>query len=619
MQKHVAFLIFVVFASALVVSSVCQVWIAFLGLVISLALCIFLFFFKRRNACVMTLFAVLFFSACTLGASVRKSQETVLEKMPWYCAVDFTATVTEVSAPVFSKDTVINISLKDISSPQIENLPSWYTLNRWVDEKEDIKVGDVLKGRAILVPISAKKNPLSADFAASAHRKNVIGTLYSGHHIPTGKNAINSATLRYHIREHIKNSLLKANVSPLSAQMTSALILADKAAIDHTTKEAFRLSGTTHLLVVSGLHVGIIAMLAWWLTFFLRRKKVLRMAIVLGILWAYGYLCGFSAPVVRALWMFSILTVAGTGKRAYFSLNALGVAGVSYLIFHPMDIFSAGYQMSYAATAGIIVFYPLVDKWCNKIPSPWSFFVKIVAVSMVAQIALLPFVMYYFDYLNLLFPLSNLMLIPLISYIIIPWGLVMIVVALCGVSVPIISTWYSNVCAFAADIASTIGEKSEFAVQGYSLGLFACVAIGLFALAVLFLLRNRKMSLYLALSGVIAVLCSILMEDKSAYVGVVDGKCVVYSGKEFIPLGKNDCLYSEKDTICYATDIRHVFPNERFSLLTDTFFYPEITPSRIILLPSSPVRIMPLWIRYCTEKTIPMYDMRKNGYLKLEE
>ncbi len=202
--------------------------------------------------------------------------------------------------------------------------------------------------------------------------------------------------------------------------LVEALLLGYKRGIDPETRAAFQLSGTAHILAVSGLHVGLV------LTFMLfllgrllppgsDRHPAVTLPLI-GLLFFYGFLTAASPSAIRAVLMGSIALLARMHYRPYAALNALGFAAFIQLLFSPRVLYNLGFQLSYAAVAGILAWYATFRQLLNglaRLPYAGSYVRDLLAVSLAAQLGTLGLSWAYFGQFPLYFLVANLLSIPL--------------------------------------------------------------------------------------------------------------------------------------------------------------------------------------------------------------
>ncbi len=202
-------------------------------------------------------------------------------------------------------------------------------------------------------------------------------------------------------------------------QLAVAMLLGRKGGIDSELRSSYSRSGAAHLLAVSGLHLGVIFLIANLLLKMLNllyRGHLLRNILVVVIIWLYAYIVGMSASVVRAATMFSILQLALLTARQYSSLNALAAAIIFMVGVDVKCIFDIGFLLSITAVAAILLWaLPLWGILCSEYYSKMNYVVRFVGLSLiiglVCSIATAPLVGYAFGY----FTLWGVLLSPLVT------------------------------------------------------------------------------------------------------------------------------------------------------------------------------------------------------------
>ncbi len=137
------------------------------------------------------------------------------------------------------------------------------------------------------------------------------------------------------------------------AGMLNAMLFGDRAGLDKTQRVGFERTGSFHLFVVSGMHVGLLAGLVFWLARRLKLRDWLATVLTLALTFAYALLTGFGAPVQRALFMTAVFLLARLLSRERNVLNALGAAALGVLIWSPQALFEASFQMTFLAIIAI--------------------------------------------------------------------------------------------------------------------------------------------------------------------------------------------------------------------------------------------------------------------------
>ncbi|MCI1186047.1 ComEC family competence protein [Hymenobacter sp. DH14] len=223
--------------------------------------------------------------------------------------------------------------------------------------------------------------------------------------------------------------------------IASALVLGIKDDVDLATKQAYTATGTTHIMAVSGLQVGLLfAAMSWVLRKLFGRVKgfLLWSSLVgLGVIWSYAFLTGLSASVLRATVMFTVIIIGRALGRQDSIFNTLGVAAFLLLVWNPFLVADVGFQLSFLAVLSIVYVQPRIAGWLEVETyfyarrRPWQpkavqwlwkasgwFLDKLwqaVALSLAAQVATFGLGLYYFHQFPFSFLFSNLVAVPISS------------------------------------------------------------------------------------------------------------------------------------------------------------------------------------------------------------
>jgi len=217
------------------------------------------------------------------------------------------------------------------------------------------------------------------------------------------------------------------------------IILGDKESLPPGVQESFLKTGTGHILVVSGLHIGLILFLFLILFRVIALPSKLAFLVVIPILTYYALLTGLRPPVLRATLMVIIGLVSLIIDRDTPLLAILSLSCLIILFFNPLALFKASFQLSFLTVAGIIYLTPYLEIRLKKFP----FWLKrSLAISLSAQLSILPLLAFYFNRLPLIGIITNLIITPLIT-IILALGFLSLVLGMVSL---VLAQWvaYSN-------------------------------------------------------------------------------------------------------------------------------------------------------------------------------
>lgn len=280
-------------------------------------------------------------------------------------------------------------------------------------------------------------NPDEFDYARYLRRKGIAGTAYVAGgqwQLLTRRVEMSLLQKAFSYREKILQLYRKLGFDGDTFAVLSALTVGYKEELSEDIRETYSVSGASHVLALSGLHIGFLYAL---LCFIMKRlsgcgaaMRGLRAGIILLLLWSFAFFTGLSPSVVRSVIMFSLFALAGVFGRETISMNTLAAAALFMLIVCPGWLFDVGFQLSFCAVAAILLLYPWLYR---RVPVTHWFLKKVWAllvVSLVAQVGTAPLILLYFSRFSTHFLLTNLLVIPLVSLILYAAVLMLIVTPL---------------------------------------------------------------------------------------------------------------------------------------------------------------------------------------------
>ena len=299
-----------------------------------------------------------------------------------------------------------------------------------VDGQSVPRPGDHIYINARVGEVHTAGNPGAFDYARFLRRQGISGRAYvAGNRWKVRAMADAEVSLRLRMARY-RQSLSAQYFSHLGteeAAIAAAMSLGDKRSLDAAQRQSFSATGVSHVLALSGLHLGILFSL-YSLLFVnrlpSRRGRVFASLVGVALLWGFALLVSFPLSLVRATVMFTLwqLSVVLYGERS--SLNNLALAALLILLFSPASLFDIGFQLSFTSVFFILLLTPHIPRprWLRRsrlLPLVYGW----LTVSIVAQIGTGPLVAYYFHTIPLVGLLGNLLAIPL-AYVILGLALV---------------------------------------------------------------------------------------------------------------------------------------------------------------------------------------------------
>ncbi len=239
----------------------------------------------------------------------------------------------------------------------------------------------------------------------------------SGFSVPERRNLSHRALI---MREKIIGMFRERGIEGDRLALVAAITLGQKNMLDPEQKQYFIKAGVMHIMAVSGLHAVILSLFIFKLLFFLKgRLNILRVLITLLLLWSFAFVTGLTPSVLRATLMFTFLQAGNIMKRPVNPINSVLASAFVLILIRPSVIFDAGFLLSYSAVVFIISFYRdfyLKIRFRHRIPDLiW----QSAAVSIIAQAGTLPLTVMLFNRFPTWFILSNIIIVPLSSIVII--------------------------------------------------------------------------------------------------------------------------------------------------------------------------------------------------------
>lgn len=318
----------------------------------------------------------------------------------------------------------------------------------------DIEYGDLVSFKTQLRPVTGLRNPGGFDYAsalqregirASAviHRPEVLSRLATGGFAPLRR--------IYAWREQIRQRL-DGSLSPISSAILQSMLIGETGSLSPEIREAFMISGTTHLLSISGSHLAMVAFVVFqlsgrilkrmpvrWLLSSSRHVTVTRLSVLITLVPVvfYTLLAGAQVATVRSLVMILVYLAAVWFQRADDPLNALAVAALLIVLWEPQAVFSISFQLSYIAVLAMVLLGEKqrllrdnadkpegnLERETSHIGPLWKKLRVYLGMTIAAGASTLPLTAIYFNQIGWVGFLSNLIIVPFVGMVIVPLGL----------------------------------------------------------------------------------------------------------------------------------------------------------------------------------------------------
>jgi competence protein ComEC len=295
--------------------------------------------------------------------------------------------------------------------------------------RTDSCTGSIHPGSELIVKTSLKNvpppgNPGEFNYQQYLATRHIYkqGFVISGSwKVCDGSRGISLQAMACNMRNSLLQYFSKLNLHPAGFGLVSALTLGYKEDVDAHTKQVFSEAGVMHIMALSGFNVGIIALvLGYVLGIFDRNRpgRVGKTILIILFLWLFALITGLSPSVMRATVMISFVMTGRLFHRQVNTYNILFVSAFILLAISPGMLTDVSFQLSFAAVTGIILFQPGMNKLFysknHLVQATWQLF----TLSCAAQLSTFPLTLYYFHQFPVYFWLTNLYVVPLVSFII---------------------------------------------------------------------------------------------------------------------------------------------------------------------------------------------------------
>ena len=314
-------------------------------------------------------------------------------------------------------------------------------------EEKELDFKHFYKAEIYLNKVKANAQDFGFDYQKYLGRKQIYFQGYAPNSLQVAEkeNLTFSEKIKQKRLEILQN-IDQAKLSDKSKEFTKGIILADRTEMDRETVEDFSKSGLVHILAISGSHMAII----FWLILLLlkpifpARFRNFPIVISLIFIWLFAIFIDFGNSVIRSCIMITAYYFYVLLQRKPDLLHAMAISGLAILIFDTNQLFDVGFQLSFIAVFGIFWLNEPILKYLPKPKNTvQNFLVNVVSISIAAQVATLPLVIYYFHQYSLISVIANLVVIPF-SEVIIIFALLMTILLGFGFDISWLNTLYDS-------------------------------------------------------------------------------------------------------------------------------------------------------------------------------
>ena len=645
----------------------------FIALISSLSIFILFYFLSKSRSKLSLYFGVgTYFLSFIIGVSTQITHTDYFQKSNYIH-----------NTSIFEQPHFISLTIREKmkSSPFSDR---YLAIVNHIDQKEQtgriilniqndslhhaLQVGNSLLIKGTLTKNKPPNNPNQFDYSKYLENKQIYAQLYADvDEIKIGSKI--EKDIWYYsskLRTRIIRNLEKNNFNKTELNVAIALIMGQQQDISPDIIRDYQYAGAVHILSVSGLHIGFILL---FVTFILKpipntkRGSFIKLITILISLSMFGIIAGLAPSVVRSVTMFSFVAIGNHLRRSVNIYHTLLVSVLLILLFEPSFLFDVGFQLSYIALFFIIWLQPLLSSIWKPKYKVSKYIWDILTVSFAAQIGTLPLSIYYFHQFPGLFFITNLIIIPLLSIIMILGVLVMLLAAFNMIPIFLSqllewSIYYLN------KIINAIASLEKFIIQDIPLHFYLLISSYLLLFTIIIWFKKPSFNrLSVILISIIILQLSyfriqykILNEEELIVFNSTKNTLITERKGENILVYANDSILKtvQKNSILKSYRIGNLstleqkkrlqnfmfFNGKKIFVLDSSGIYPKnIQPDIIVLTQSAKINadrlfqemkpklvvadasnfknIQKLWKASCEKQKIPFHATGEKGFYKL--
>ncbi|SNR76388.1 ComEC/Rec2 family competence protein [Lutibacter flavus] len=532
-----------------------------------------------------------------------------------------------------------------------------------------LKVDEKIVVNASILELNKPLNPYTFNYKNYLEKQQIHHQIYIRNNqflkLPNTRSTLIGIAANF--RDKINYSLKKYGFNNDELAVVNALLLGQRQRISSDLLESYSSAGAIHILAVSGLHIGIILLILNFLfkpLLYFKNGKFIAGFLIICLLWSYAIVASLSASVVRAVTMFTAITIGMYANRPTNIYYTLVISMFFLLLFNPYYLFEVGFQLSYLAVFAIVWIQPKL----NNLITPKFWLInkmwQLLTVSLAAQIGVLPLSIYYFHQFPGLFFVSNLVIIPFLGFIL-TVGIIVISLSLISQLPQVLADLFMFIIKQMNHFVDWIANQHVFIIKDISLSVFLMVAI--YSFIFLFIKWTEKKQYYrlvLFLVSFLAIQSTLIFEkykreSTNEIIVFNDYKTSILAKR----LGSELTVYSSKDSLInnYAiesyligtglknnlksknSDNLYMFKNETILVVDSLGIYnfSTVKPTIILLQKSPKINLERLlkihqpriliadasnyksylenWERTCYKNKTPFYNTMQKGAFILKD
>lgn len=366
-------------------------------------------------------------------------------------------------------------------------------------EADALEVGDVIRFRSEMRLPANAGNPAEFDLSSYYYVKGVTGSafVWGNDWERVGKGDMTLSMRALAVREKMVDRYRSLGFEEDDLSLLSALTIGEKRDFPQELKESYAAAGASHVLALSGLHLGILYLLLTMLLPLRGRaiwKIVLRETVIVVALWSFAYIAGLSASVVRSAILFTLMSLGRCLRQDSSSVSSLAFAAIAMLLFSPHLLFDVSFQLSFSAVLAILLLTPHLQRMLktDEHGALYRYVANLFILTFAAQLGTLPFVWYHFGAFPLYSLLTNIFVVPL-AFVIIALTLLMLLTSFIASLRLLFTALLQYITGVMNDGIAWVASLPGASLSLPSITAWEALLVALFIVALSYAFINRKL------------------------------------------------------------------------------------------------------------------------------
>ncbi len=353
---------------------------------------------------------------------------------------------------------------------------------------QDLEFTHYYRCEALITQPHAPQHDFQFDYARYLERKNIKYQIYLSKNIVSAeRNDLDVADRVRQYRLEVLKKIDRSEMSGKTKEFLKGIILADRTGMDADTVQDFNRSGLIHFLAISGTHIVVIFGIFYFIMVYFIPLPFRKYAIIfsLGCIWIFAGFIGFGNSVLRSCIMLSVYFIFVLLQRKPDLLHSLSLSALIILVLDTQQFFDVGFQLSFAAVLGIfwlnqplLRHFPRQDNYFKKL------FFTTITISLSAQLATLPLVLYYFHQFSFISIIANFIIVPF-SEVIIVFSFLMTAFIAARIDFGLIRNFYDCIIQILLKVIHWLAEVDVLFFENIPMNLIEIVS----ASVIIYLLR----------------------------------------------------------------------------------------------------------------------------------